>query len=95
MAVARNSTGERNRAHIPPKLCRIPMDNVAHAIDLRERAEECRVLAEIAWDGQARASYLHAAKMYEALAAQIEARAEDGRRRPTLRSQVSLITQPL
>jgi hypothetical protein len=69
----------------------MPMDN--DAIDLRERAEECRVLGEIAWDGQARASYLHAAKMYEAMAAQIEARAEDRRRRPTLRSQVSLITQ--
>jgi hypothetical protein len=69
--------------------------DVADAIDLRERAEECRVLAEIAWDRRARAGYLHAAKMYEAMAAQIEARAEDRRGRPTLRSQVSRITQPL
>jgi hypothetical protein len=51
------------------------MDNFGDIKNLRGRAEECRVLSEIAWDGQARASYLYAAEMYEALAAQIEARA--------------------
>jgi hypothetical protein len=51
------------------------MDNFGEIKNLRGRAEECRVLAEIAWDWQARASYLHAAEMYEAMAAQIEAQA--------------------
>jgi len=32
------------------------------AKNLRGRAEECRALADIAWDGQARAGYLYAAE---------------------------------
>ena len=51
------------------------MENFGDIKNLRGRAEECRVLAEIAWDGQARASYLHSAEIYDEMAAQIEARA--------------------
>jgi hypothetical protein len=44
------------------------MDHAAHAKRLRDRAEECRVLAEIIKGQEARDSYLKLAEAYEALA---------------------------
>jgi hypothetical protein len=44
------------------------MDHATEAKKLRHRAEECRALAEIVRDEQARTGYLALAEEYEALA---------------------------
>jgi hypothetical protein len=44
------------------------MDHAAQAKRLRDRAEECRVLAEIMKGSEARNGYLKLAEAYEALA---------------------------
>jgi hypothetical protein len=49
------------------------MGNVADIKSLRERAAECRALASVAQNAQARDDFLHAARIYEAIAAQAEA----------------------
>ena len=49
------------------------MDNVADFKTLRARAEECRALAQMVGNAQAREGFLHAAQMYEAAAAHSEA----------------------
>jgi hypothetical protein len=43
------------------------MDNVADAKTLRDRAEECRALADMVRHKQVRDDYLHAAEMYETM----------------------------
>lgn len=48
------------------------VDHAAQAQRLRERAEECRVLADIMEDDQARSGYLVLAEAYAALAAREE-----------------------
>ena len=48
------------------------MDHVGEAKKLRHRADECRALAEIMKDDQARLGYLALAQDYEALASREE-----------------------
>ncbi len=48
------------------------MDNLPDIKRLRERAAECRALADAAQNEHARNTLIHAAQMYEAIAAQTE-----------------------
>ena len=50
----------------------LSMDNLADVKTLRDRAAECRALAQMMQNERARETYLHAAEMYETIAAQKE-----------------------